>query len=231
MIDELSGLSGRDLVKRLAEEEKAASTLLAALETQAAKITQREPAWLQLNTLLGHMQDLPETPAIEAERVAIRDGRLLLDDPDKVVPLVNRAADALRGTVNQTFAAYRSEYDRCILEIEAAQDWAKLTPEDRATLLSDVELAAPESTPKLGTLAELVTALTTCSPHRWGEKRDALRGQLTRALNLAAKKLEPSVQPVTPPRRILRTEADLDAWVGEVRKAVLEKLGAWPVQV
>ena len=231
LIDELSGLSGRDLVKRLAEEEKAASALLAALEAQAAKITQREPAWLQLNTLLDHMQDLPETPAIEAERDAIRDARLLLDDPDKVEPLVNRAADALRGTVNQTFAAYRSEFDRCIAEIEAAQDWAKLTPDDRATLLSDVELAAPESTPKLGTLAELVTALTTCSPHRWGEKRDALRGQLTRALNLAAKKLEPSVQPVTPPRRILRTEADLDAWVGEIRKAVLEKLGAGPVQV
>ena len=45
-------------------------------------------------------------------------------------------------------------------------------------------------------------------PQRWIEKHDALRGQVTRARNLAAKKLEPKVQPITPPRRILHIEAD-----------------------
>ena len=231
LIDELAALSGRDLVKRLAEEEKAASALLAALEAQAARITQREPQWRQLDTLLGHMNSLPEAPGIEAERDAIRDGRLLLDDPDKVEPLVNRAADALRSTVNQTYAAYRSEYERCVAEIEAASEWAKLAPEDRAAILREVQLSAPEHTPRLGTLDDLVSSLGACSPHRWGEKRDALRGQLSRALNLASKKLEPTVQPVATPRRILRTEADLDAWMDEVRATVLAKLADGPVQL
>jgi hypothetical protein len=98
------------------------------------------------------MRGLSEEPALSTERDAIRDGRLLLDDPDKVEPLVNRAADALRG-------------------------------------------------------------------------------QLTRAINLAALKFEPKVQPVTPPRRILRSEASLEAWVAEVRKAVLAKLPDGPVQL
>jgi len=40
-----------------------------------------------------------------------------------------------------------------------------------------------------------------------------------------------TVQPVTPPRRLLRTEADLDKWVAEVRKAVLAKLRNGPVQL
>ena len=231
LIDELAALSGRDLVKRLAEEEKAAADLLAALETQAAKITQREADWLQLDTLIEHMAGLPDLPAIAAERDAIRDGRLLLDDPDKIKPLVDRAADVLRSRLNQTFAAYQSEYGHCTDEINSAQEWARLAPEDRAAILRDVELAMPEKSPKLGTLADLVDSLSTCSPHRWGEKRDALRGQLTRALNLASKKLEPSVQPVTTPRRILRTEADLDAWMGEVRATVLTKLADGPVQI
>jgi len=226
-----AALSGRDLVKRLAEEEKAAADLLAALTTQAAKITQREADWLQLNTLIEHMAGLPDLPAIAAERDAIRDGRLLLDDPDKSKPLVDRAADVLRNTLNQTFAAYQSEYGHCTGEINSAQEWTRLAPEDRAAILRDVELSSPEKAPKLGTLVDLVDSLTTCSPHRWGEKRDALRGQLTRALNLASKKLEPSVQPVTTPRRILRTEADLDAWMGEVRATVLTKLAAGPVQI
>jgi hypothetical protein len=231
LVEELATLSGRDLVKRLAEEEKTASDLLAALEAQATKIGQREPLWQQLNTLLGHMHGLSETSAIMTERDAIRDGRLLLDDPDKIDPLVNRAADALRTTVNKSFNAYRSEYDLCTGELESAPEWAKLAPEDRAAILREVQLSAPENTPKLGTLSELLDSLAACSPQRWAEKRDALRGQLTRALNLASRKLEPLVQHVTAPRRIMRSEADLDAWLDEVRKAVLAKLSDGPVQL
>ena len=231
LIDELSATSGRDLVKRLAEEEKAAAALLASLEAQAAKITQREPQWQQLNDLLGYMSGLSEAAALTTERNAIREGRLLLDDPDKVEPLVNRAADALRAAMNKNFAAYRSEYDRCTKELEAAPQWGKLAPEDRAAILREVQLSAPENTPKLGTLAELLDSLAACSPQRWTEKRDALGGQLSRALTLAAQKLEPKVQSLTPPHRILRNEADLDAWVAEVRKAILAKLPDGPVQL
>jgi hypothetical protein len=231
LIDELSGLSGRDLVKRLAEEEKAASSLLATLEAQAAKIAQREPQWQQLDTLLRHAAGLPEAAAISTERAAIQEGRLLLDDPDKVAPLVDRAADALRAAVNRTFGAYSTEYDQCTKELEFAAEWAKLAPEDRTAILREAKLVAPEATPKLGTLTELIDSLATCSPQRWTEKRDALRGQLTRALNLAAQKLEPKVQPVTLPRRILRLETDFNAWVEEVRKTVLAKLPDGPVQL
>ena len=231
LIDELAATSGRDLVKRLAEEEKAAGDLLAGLEAQAAKIVQREPQWQQLNDLLNHMNGLPEAAALTTERDAIRDGRLLLDDPDKVAPLVHRAADALRAAVNKHVGAYRTEYDRCTKELEAAPQWGKLAPEDRAAILRDVQLSAPENTPKLGTLAELLDSLEICSPQRWSEKRDALGGQLARALTLAAQKLEPKVQPVTPPHRILRDEADLDAWLAEMRTSIMEKLRNGPVQI
>lgn len=231
LIDELAATSGRDLVKRLAEEEKAAAQLLAGLEAQAAKIAQREPQWQQLNELLNHMNGLSEAAALTTERDAIRDGRLLLDDPDKVAPLVHRAADALRAAVNKHVGAYRTEYDRCTKELEAAPQWGKLAPEDRAAILRDVQLSAPENTPKLGTLAELLDSLAVCSPQRWTEKRDALGGQLARAFTLAAQKLEPKVQPVSPPHRILRNEADLEAWLAEVRTSILEKLPNGPVQI
>lgn len=231
LIDELSSLSGRDLVKRLAEEEKSAAYLLTGLEAQATKITQREPNWQQLNALLGHMHGLPETSTISAERDAIRDGRLLLDDPDKVAPLVHRAADALRAAINKTYGAYHSEYDHCTKELDSAQEWVKLAPDDRAPILREVQLSVSEHAPKLGTLTELLDSLAICTPQRWNEKRDALRGQLTRALNLASKKLEPTVQPVTAPRRLLRTEGDLDAWLAEVRQTVANKLKDGPVQI
>ena len=231
LIDELSATSGRDLVKRLAEEEKAAGRLLAELEAQAAKIAQREPQWRQLGTLLETMSDLPESAAIATERDAILHGRLLLDDPDKVEPLVNRAADALRTALNQVSAAYQLEYDQCLKELDASVEWCKLAPEDRATILRDVQLSSPENPPRVGTLSDLIDSLAACSPQRWTEKRHALRGQLSRALTAAARKLEPTVQPIAPPRRIVRSEADLDAWLSEVRTSVLAKLPAGPVQL
>ncbi len=48
---------------------------------------------------------------------------------------------------------------------------------------------------------------------------------------LAAQKREPKAHPLTPPHRILRDEADLDAWVAQVHKAVLAKLADGPVQL
>ena len=231
LIDELSATSGRDLVKRLAEEEKAATDLLAALEAQATKVALREPQWQQLNDLLEYMAGLAEAAALTTERNAIRDGRLLLDDPDKVEPLVNRAANALRTALNNNFNAYHSEYTRCIQELEAAPQWGKLTSEDRTAILLAESLVAPDKTPVLGTLTDLLDSLADCSPQRWAEKRDALGGRLTRALTLAAQKLEPKVQPISPPHRILRDEADLDTWLAEVRTAVIQKLTNGPVQL
>jgi hypothetical protein len=107
----------------------------------------------------------------------------------------------------------------------------KLAPEDRASNLREAQLSTPENTPKLGTLTELIDSLGACSPQRWTEKRDALRGQLTRALDMAAKILGPKVQPIAPPCRILRNEADLDAWLAEVRTAVIRKLPDGPVHL
>lgn len=92
-------------------------------------------------------------------------------------------------------------------------------------------MAAPEPVPRLGTLSELIDSPNACSPQRWAEKRDALEGQKHRALTRAAQMLEPKpkVQPVTPPRHILRSEADLNAWLAEVCETA--KLANGPVQV
>jgi hypothetical protein len=55
-------------------------------------------------------------------------------------------------------------------------------------------------------------------------------GVLGRALTLLAQKLEPEVQSVSMPHRIVRSEADLDALLTEVKSSVLDKLTRGPVQ-
>jgi hypothetical protein len=39
------------------------------------------------------------------------------------------------------------------------------------------------------------------------------------------------MQPISPPHRILCDEADLDAWLPEVRTAVIQKLANGPIQL
>ena len=71
------------------------------------------------------------------------------------------------------------------------------------------------------------------APQRWAERRDALRGQLSCALTLAAQKLELTVQP----SRWLHLVAYYDLklttkpQLAEVRKSVRDKLFYGPVQI
>ena len=54
--------------------------------------------------------------------------------------------------------------------------------------------------------------------------------QLQQAAAACAKKLEPTVQPYAAPARMVRSEAELEAWLDEVRQAVKAKLQSGPVQ-
>jgi hypothetical protein len=231
LFQELTGLSGRDLVKRLAEEESAARALLDGLEAQAAKVATREPGWAELTRLLPHLDGLPDGQAIRIDRDAVLAGRMLLADPDPVASLVSRAGDALRAALVAAYGDYARAFEAVSRELAGTAEWGKLAEADHEAVLRETHLASPDPAPATGTLDELVTSLEQCPIARWHERRDALRGQLDRARTLVARTLEPQVQPVVIPRRLLRTEAELDLWLDEVRTAVRGKLGDGPVQV
>ena len=80
-------------------------------------------------------------------------------------------------------------------------------------------------------MADLLGSLSQCTPQRWGERHDAIAGKTQQARVAGARKLEPKVQQVQVPSRMVRTEAELDAWLAEVRQAALAKLQIGPVQL
>lgn len=82
----------------------------------------------------------------------------------------------------------------------------------------------------VGTLQELLQSLAYCTPQRWAERTQAVAGKLQQAAAACAKKLEPTVQSYAAPARMVRSEAELDAWLDEVRQAVKAKLAGGPVQ-
>ena len=64
---------------------------------------------------------------------------------------------------------------------------------------------------------------------RWRDLAAAHASRIDDALRKAAIELEPKTQTVTIPRRILKTEEDLNAWLGEIRTAIGPRLSHGPV--
>ncbi|MDH4459323.1 MAG: BREX system P-loop protein BrxC [Nevskia sp.] len=234
LLDELDKLSGKDLVKRLATEEKAVKTLADDLEVQEARVKEREPRWHDLGKLLSHLDshiDGAVADALRSERQAVLDGRHLLDDQDPVPNLINRASDVLRAVLNQTYSDYAHQFQSGLQDLQQQADWGRLAPADQAAILAAVGLSAAEPAPAVGTLQDVLSSLAQCTPQRWQERQDAIAGKLQQARAACAKKLEPKVQTFHAPQRIVRDEAELDAWLAEVRKAALVLLPAGPVQL
>jgi hypothetical protein len=62
-------------------------------------------------------------------------------------------------------------------------------------------------------------------------ERDAIAGRVQQAIERAAKLLEPKVQTVSVERSTLRSEQEVDAWLGRQKSRLLEGLKQGPVLV
>jgi len=65
----------------------------------------------------------------------------------------------------------------------------------------------------------------------WQTLCDALPQRFAKALNAAAKLLEPKAVPVQLPKRTLKTEQEVDAWLDSARKVIVTQLKDGPVIV
>ena len=230
LLDELDKLHGKDLVKRLALEEKLVLQLATDLDAQAAQVQQRLPRWQDLGRLAAYLGHHADASVLQRERQAVLDGRQLLATPDPVPGLLHRATDALCGALSSAYAEYLACYTCTVDALQHDADWQRLSEADQAAILAQTGLANAESAPQVGNLQDLLTSLGQCTSERWLERRDAVSGKVQQARDLCAKRLEPLVQPYRVPQRTVRNEVELDAWLAEVRHTALAKLAAGPVQ-
>ena len=84
-------------------------------------------------------------------------------------------------------------------------------------------------------LAQFAKALVTSTYSQLvavaGAERDAIPGRVQQAIERAAKLLEPKVQTVSLERSTLRSEQEVDAWLGRQKSRLLEGLKQGPVLV
>lgn len=190
----------------------------------------RRTAWALVERLATHSHGMPEAAATLTQVEAVRSQRLLLQEPDLVAPLRQSLGEVLRTAVGTAFTRLDDAVTAALAALEAAPTWAALPEEKRRAILRDVQLDRPvrPSLPDEAAIADLLDRRSLAS---FAEAADAVPARQRKALEMAAKELEPKLRTLHLPAATLRSPDDLQAWLDRTRAVVEEALAEGPVLV
>ncbi len=209
------------------DELKAALDLWEGL---ADRIEKRWPTWEKLAKLLAHVSELNPAQEAAQQAEAIRKQRLLLGEPDPIQPVLKSLEDVLRGELTEKQTRYADEVTAKTAELAGDASWQQLSEDERASIRDRYGIGEVARL-RIGTHAELVAALGQHPLSVWQDRIDALPGRFDRAREQAARSLEPETQTVDVPRRTLKTEVEVDAWVRDVQVQLKKALAKGPVVI
>jgi hypothetical protein len=221
---EFRASTGNDLIAALAARHDELKRLIPEWQAAKAEMARRLRDWALAGRLVGL--------GAEGQRAsldAILAGRSLLAEPNPLPPLVAAAADRLRARAMAAHAAWQAAWEAGEARLRADEAWGKISPEKKHELRAQHDLL-PQEAPDLSDPPRVAESLSARGLSEWQSMALALPARVDAALRDAAVELEPKTQTVALPRRTLRSTADLDAWLDEVRQQVAPLLGVGPVR-
>jgi hypothetical protein len=224
-LDALLALGGNQRFRAVANDHERLSEDLQRWRTAEQQREKRERRWQELQRLLRHAHELPVAATVAPAVTAIRDYRQLLDDPDPTVPLLTELASALREEVARRAAELASAQRAAIAELEGWDEWPKLDPADRETIILDAKLVAADP-PNMGTEEQLLNALDAVPLSAWQDRISFVPGRCDQARQRAAKLLMPESVTVTMPPATIKAITDLDRYLDKIRAQVQPHLDA-----
>lgn len=224
-LDALDTLTGNE---RLIEAASRGTALAAAYATWVASgqtIVARLPAYRTTESLVklgAHGQ--------QAALEDVRNQRRLLDEPDPIPPLRQDAAAELRSRLNAAFDAYEAALAAAETLLHGDANWQKLSPEDKHAIRANNGLL-PVARPTVASPEDIVAALTSRNLAAWADLTRGLKAGAQAALDEAAERLQPEIQPITlPAPGTLADAASVEAWLEGVRATILAALAKGPVR-
>jgi hypothetical protein len=191
---------------------------------------QRKPAWGILERMARHSGEVSGSSDLIAQVEAIRTQRLLLEPNNPVASLRAALAAKLREAVGNAFLAQEQAYKKAVQELSANETWLRVPEKERERILGFVSLASPQKT-DVSTDESLLNSLDGQSVSSRLAEVDAIAGRVPRALEAAAKFLEPKVRTISVERSTLRTEADVKGWLERQEKVLVEAVKQGPILI
>jgi hypothetical protein len=220
---EFRAATGNDLLAGLAARYDELKPLIEQWRKDKAEIVARLPKWKLAENLVSLGAE-EQRAALDA----VRTNRSLLANPNPVPPLVTAAADDLRGRANAAYTAWNTAWKAGESRLKADPAWNALTPEKKHELRQTHGLL-PQIAPELTSPEKIADTIRQRSLSEWQNMTLALPPRLDAALRDAAIEIEPKTQSVSIPRRTLKTEPELDAWLKELRDEIAPLLSNGPV--
>ena len=219
--EQLAGVRDKatDIEKRIGEWTKT-----------KAVVDARKPVWDTAERLARHAAGLAAAAEHLRQLEAVRSERLLLEPTDPVSPLRSGIADALRKALLDAHTAHERAHAGGTDSLEGSPLWQRLAPEGRAGILTNVGLTRPAAV-DASSDAALLSALDARSLATREADADAVPGRVQRALEQAARLLEPKVRPLSIERATLSSEQDVQSWIDRQQKTLLAAIKDGPVLV
>lgn len=222
--------SGNDQLKAIVANQDELQKAIDGWRAVADTIVQRRPAWLTLRQLAEHAKGLSGAAPLLAQVEQVREHRALLDSPDPVQPLLANLTQQFRDTFNALEQRYTAEHAAGMQRLEVDVNWQQLSPGERHDLLTAKRLTAADAPDiVLGSTEEVLETLGRARPDALADRIAALSSRFDDVLIKAAEAMEPEAQFVSLPRRTLKSEAEIDAWLEDVRRELHSALQNGPV--
>lgn len=230
LIDDLKGRSGNDLLMRVKERADELKVWTDGAKSAAKLAAERLPIWRVAERLAGYSVNVTAAAEARTQLESVRAGRMLLDSSDRVAPLKTEIAAALRQALVEVNARRKDAHERGLTALQSNAAWSGLKDSDRSRILAEVQLVPPGSD-AVGTDDALLAALDAQNLAARASEADAVSGRVQRALELAARQLEPKIRTVALERTTLRSDADVQAWLERQRTLLLAEVKKGPVLV
>jgi hypothetical protein len=196
----------------------------------ADRIAKRWPDWTVLKRLMANASSLQDAEVIRAQMQTIEQQRQLLEEPDLVAPLVANLTQLLRRELNKLLGQYDCGYTEGLKRLANDSNWQQLQPEQRDKLISEQLLhESARPTIEVQSTSDVLTTLEKCPLSMFAERVAAMPARFDNVVSAAAKLCEPQAQLIQVPRRTLKTEEEIDAWVDDVKQQLKAALQNGPI--
>jgi hypothetical protein len=198
----------------------------------AERIDERWPNWTVLKRLMAHASGLQDTEVILAQVKIIEQQRQLLEEPDPVSPLIANLTQLLRNKLNELDGEYAFRYEQGLKRLAEDRNWQQLEQEQRNRFMS-AQFLDESARPRVEVQStnDVLTTLDTCDVLAFADRVEALPARFDNVAMAAAKQCEPQAQVIQVPRRTLKTDGEIDAWVDEVKQQLKAALQNGPIVI
>ena len=215
-IKEIENKEGNERLLDILQQKDDLQNKFTDWSAKAKLVGAREPLWNLLVELNNHAPDETEMEQLKIETAAIKDNRLLLQEPDLIQPILTAITDKLLAILNKRKEQYNTLYDLRMADLQANEYFKKLTPEQKHGILAKHQLLVKPEIKALDAHA-LLNQLQKASLYTWDTKIAALPGQFQSALEDAILLSAPQAKTYSLPRKTISNQAEIDSYVAELK--------------